>query len=377
MKFSARTQMIAALAVSAVLVGSTAAWGSQAYVQSAESAQAQIEEKIAAGNEQIQALTERSSDLEIAIENASTIVNDSNGKVLDNASRQQLEKEIAQAKKTLAEQKRKLAILKKALSTTSESTLWEDLLPTLKQDRVETLLAFDKKQVAALADTVVALGNGIQQVQTAQAAWQAEQDRIAVEQAAAEAAAAAKVAAAARRAAAAQTIQASGGETAPTAPQAPVTAAAAAPVSNSFDAAAYVVALAPNARVVWDDGVCERVLRQVVYLCGFALTNQNGTNTDPVYIYLDGLLRDRYANSVGISVLVHEAAHAKQFFKYGPAMLPNPTSAPMSLGGRLPIEWMADCATIAKLNYGTGSYVKYWDGERCTPEQMAEAATLW
>ncbi len=105
MKFSPRVQMIAALAVSTVLVSSMAVVVGTNYVATQESAQAQVIDTIAMGNERVQALTERAADLELAIENAQAILTDSSGKVLDDSSRAALEKSIAQAQQTLKNKK--------------------------------------------------------------------------------------------------------------------------------------------------------------------------------------------------------------------------------------------------------------------------------
>jgi hypothetical protein len=372
MSFSARTQMIAALAVSAVLIGSTASWGSQVYVETRASAQQQTQQVLSAGKEQITALTERSADLELAISNATTILNDSSGKVLDENARQVLEKSISTAQAALAANKKTVAKLKTQLKSLSTSDVWEEFLPTLKRDRAENSITINKKDVETLANNVIALGQGIQAVQATQAAWQAEQDRIAAEKAAAEAAAAAQAAAAARRAAQAKTLEQTGGSTTPTAPAPPVTAAAAAPVTQGFSAEAYIAALAPNAYVVWDNGMCARQFGPNVYLCGFATVNLAGSNTDRVPITLDSSLTERYSNSVGVSVLVHEAAHARQWWKYGPSIMTAYNALVPGQTGSMPVEWMADCATIVKLGYSTGAYTR-----SCTAEQLAEAATLW
>ena len=374
MSFSARTQMIAALAVSAVLIGSTASWGSRVYVETRASAQQQTQQVISAGEEQITALTERSADLELAISNATTILNDSSGKVLDENARQVLEKSISTAQAALVANKKTVAKLKTQLKSLSTSDVWEELLPTLKRDRAENSITINKKDVETLANNVIALGQGIQAVQATQAAWQAEQDRIAAEKAAAEAAAAAQAAAAARRAAQAKTLEQTGGSTTPTAPAPPANES---PVTANFDAAAYIRALAPNANVIWRSGVCEEVLGYVVYLCGFAVINLNGVSTDPVNVYLDSTLTERYANETGLTVLVHEAAHARQFWNYGPSMLPNPTTAPLELGGRFPVEFMADCATIAYLGRSTGAYSGAQGFPTCNSAQIAEASRIW
>ncbi|MDH6277212.1 type II secretory pathway pseudopilin PulG [Aurantimicrobium minutum] len=372
MKFTPRVQMIAALAVSTVLVASTAVVVGTNFVSTQQSAQAQVIDTIATGNERVQALTERAADLELAIKNAQTILTDSSGKVLDDASRQTLEKSIVQAQKTLKIQKAELVKLKASVSSLKTAAPLDLLWPYGQQVRAEEVQASDTTSVEALVKAVMALGTGIQNVQTAQSAWQAEQDRIAAEQAAAEAAAAAQAAAAARRAAQAQSLEQTGGSTTPTAPSPPVTAAAAAPVSQGFSAEAYVTALAPNSYVVWENGMCARQFGANVYLCGYATVNLNGSNTDRVPITLDSSLTERYSNSVGVSVLVHEAAHARQWWKYGPSIMTAYNALVPGQTGSMPVEWMADCATIVKLGYSTGSYTR-----NCTAEQLAEAATLW
>lgn len=372
MKFSPRVQMIAALAVSTVLVTSTAVVVSGNYIASQESAQAQISDTIASGNERVQALTERAADLELAINNAQTVLSDSSGKVLDEATRQALEKSIAQAQQTLKFQKAQLLKLKASVASLKTAEPLDVLWPYGQQLRAEEVNSGDTSSIEALVKAVMALGEGIQSVQSAQAAWQTEQDRIAAEQAAAEAAAAAQAAAAARRAAQAQSLEQTGGSTTPTAPAPPVTAAAAAPVTQGFSVEAYVTALAPNSYIVWEDGMCARQFGANVYLCGYATVNLNGSNTDRVPITLDSSLAERYSNSVGVSVLVHEAAHARQWWKYGPSIMTAYNALVPGQSGSMPVEWMADCATIVKLGYSTGSYTR-----SCTAEQLAEAATLW
>ena len=364
--------MIAALAVSTVLVTSTAVVVGTNYVATQSSAQSALLDSLATGKDKIDAVTERISDLELAIKNSQAILTDSNGKVLDEASRQALEKSIATAQATLKTQKAELAKLKAAVSSLKTPAPLDLLWPYGQEQRAQAVQESDKTKVDSIVKAVMALGRGIQDVQAAQTAWQAEQDRIAAEKAAAEAAAAAQAAVAARRAAQAKTLEQTGGSTTPTAPAPPATAQAAAPVTQGFSAEAYVTALAPNSYIVWVNGMCTSQFGPNVYVCGYATVNLNGSNTDRVPITLDSSLTDRYANSVGISVLVHEAAHAKQWLKYGPSIMTVYNALVPGQTGSMPVEWMADCATIVKLGYSTGAYTR-----SCTAEQLAEAATLW
>ena len=158
-----------------------------------------------------------------------------------------------------------------------------------------------------------------------------------------------------------------GGSTAPSAPQPPPTAAAAAPVAPAFSVESYIAALSPNATIQWIPDLCSGY-----YVCGLALvTEYNPTVT----IRLDANLRDIYANRVGISVLVHEAAHARQWFTYGYSTIPGFISLYEQLSGLsgvYAVEYMADCATIAKLGYSTGTYTG-----SCTADQLASAGSIW
>jgi hypothetical protein len=96
-----------------------------------------------------------------------------------------------------------------------------------------------------------------------------------------------------------------------------------------------------------------------------------GVNTTPVRIELDPALEEIYRNSVGLSVLVHEAAHARQWLKYGSNIIPA-NEAYTGLVGAPAVEKMADCATIVKLGYSTNVYTS-----TCTPSELEAAATIW
>jgi hypothetical protein len=107
-----------------------------------------------------------------------------------------------------------------------------------------------------------------------------------------------------------------------------------------------------------------------------------GAFDNPVRIELDSQLENIYVNVVGVTVLVHEAAHARQWFKYGgelisemealTASVPASTRWPNGVSGTDAVEYMADCMTIQKLGYSTGAYTR-----SCTAEQLSAAATIW
>ena len=368
--------MIAALAVSTVLVTSTAVVVGTNYVTTQQSAQAALFDTLASGNEKVTAVTQRAADLELAITNAQNILKDSSGKVLDETSRQALEKSISQAQQTLKLQKAQLVKLKASVSSLKTPAPLDVLWPYGKQLRAQEVQDSDTTSVDVLVKAVMALGGGIQNVQAAQATWQAEQDRIAAEQAAAAEAQAAASRAAARNAAARSTLTDSGGTTAPSAPAPPSEPPVL--VSQAFSVEAYVLALAPNSYISWVPGLCD-----AYYACGLARVG--GTNSTPVEIRLDPAKRDIYANTRGITVLVHEAAHARQWWTYGPQIMEvslsqapqfappaGATAQQIRDAGVSAVEYMADCATIGKLGESTGAYT--WS---CTPEQISSISAIW
>jgi hypothetical protein len=116
------------------------------------------------------------------------------------------------------------------------------------------------------------------------------------------------------------------------------------------------------------------------YACGLAWVG--GYFDTPVRIELDSELEAIYVNEIGITVLVHEAAHARQWFKYGgdiitamealTASVPASRRWPNGVSGTNAVEYMADCMTIQKLGKSTGAYTS-----SCTAEQLAAAASIW
>lgn len=202
---------------------------------------------------------------------------------------------------------------------------------------------------------------------TARAAWQAEQDRIAAEKAAAEAAA---KAAAARRAAA-SSISASGGNTAPNAPALQV---ADTPVQAvTVDAVqSYLSGLVSSAfSLVWNPSLCT-----VNTICGTTTLSRSA----PV-ITLDTDLRDYYTSTdAGTYVLVHEAAHARSWYRYGSTAALIAASVAVTgipdNGGRNAVERMADCATLVKVGMIIQTFT-YLQSTTCSATELAEAATYW
>ena len=139
------------------------------------------------------------------------------------------------------------------------------------------------------------------------------------------------------------------------------------PAVISVSVEAYVAALAPNSYIAWVPNLCDGY-----YACG--RTWVGGSNTTPTRIELDPALRDIYANRIGVSVLVHEAAHSRQWFTYGSNIITASEAYTTAQGitGKAAVEYMADCATIGYLGYSTGAYTS-----TCTPEQIAGIAEIW
>jgi homoserine dehydrogenase len=214
---------------------------------------------------------------------------------------------------------------------------------------------------------VVSLGEKINLVQVAQAIWKQTQEEISAEKVAAEAAEEAERLARAKTITPVSTLTDSGGSTAPSAPAPPAQEVVVAEVQGGENVAfitSYIAGLAPNSFISWVPSLCDGY-----YVCGRAWVG--GVNSTPVRIELDPALYEIYVNTVGISVLVHEAAHARQWLKYGSNII-TANEAYTGLVGTIAVERMADCATIVKLGYSTNVYTS-----SCTPSELEAAATIW
>ena len=343
--------------------------GYDRYAAVQNEAQTAMQSAIAQGREAASLGDGEQAVLLLQITDAEKLLSDSVGKTLDEVARTALTKAIAQARIQLAQQKesgRELAaVLALAERAPGDATLWPP-------DQLAAAARL-KNRTAADASTVTmataAVAKSVAGVQGARVAWQAEQDRAAAAAAAAEAQAAADKAAEeasarlakARTIASTSTVTESGGATAPSAPAPP--AVPIAPVAG-FDIEGYVLALAPNSYISWVDALCSGY-----YVCGRAWVG--GVKTTPVKIELDPALRDIYANRIGISVLVHESAHARQWLYYGADII-SANEALTGLVGPPAVEYMADCATIVKIGYSTGTYTS-----SCTSDQLDAAALIW
>lgn len=376
--------IVATVAVSAVAVSGVGAVGVQEFQSAQQTALSTYHNAMDAGKTQIGEVQERISNLELAIQNAEGVLSASEGKTLDEAQRSELSICVEQAKSVLTSRKNDLSQLRKALRELSaldtQGLFWPESVVQSSSD----VLVISKTNSANLMHHINAIGAGIREVQTAVNSWQTEQDRIAKAEAEAEAQQATQ-----RRMSQPRAIPADsqlgdeGGTTAPSAPITPRSISALSAVL-AYNVENYVSALAPNARVEWVSDYC---------LGYFACGTASWRNNNPaVVITLDANLRYIYENTAGgLSVVTHEIAHARQWLTYGAgsteafkayyfqvAGIDPPTMQTIqnNIGEPDPeivaVEYMADCATLAKIGYSTGAYTS-----SCTSSQMATAASIW
>lgn len=366
---------ITAIASAIILLSGLAVVATEQYNQGQISAASAAETAIELGEQQIDEVTARVDDLELAIRNAEQLLADTEDQTLDEVARDALLAEIEIAKETWVAQKTKLLELEAAVSALRKEVKSEQIARATLNSLIETVAERSKSNLEKIISQVSAIGSQIAAVQSAQALWEKEQEVIAAEETARvadEAASLAKETAERlereRNIAPVSTLTDSGGSTSPSAPAPPAEEVAAAPVqqgvTNREFIISYVVALAPNSFISWVDGLCDGY-----YVCGRAWVG--GSNTNPVRIELDPALEEIYINSVGISVLVHEAAHARQWFKYGSEII-TANEVYTGLVGTIAVEYMADCATIVKLGYSTNVYTG-----SCSQAQLDTAATIW
>jgi hypothetical protein len=370
-------QLIAAVVSSISLIaGGVGVFAYQQYTQGQISAAAAAEEAIVLGEQRIDEISDRIDDLELAIRNSEQTVVNTDGQTLDDKEREDLLAEIETSKEVWVAQKTKLLELEAAVRAL-KSQLASGTPP--RENLV--LLIGNISEVAnsdwmPIVTQIVALGEKITSVQAAQASWLQEMEKLAEEEAAAQAAEAAERLAREQTIASTSTLTDTGGSTAPSAPAPPPTEEIlVAPVTpgetNRSFITSYIAALAPNSFISWVPSLCDGY-----YVCGRAWVG--GLNTTPVRIELDPALEEIYINTVGLSVLVHEAAHARQWLKYGALLLSSNASYRGLPEGyteeqaKAAVEYMADCATIVKLGYSTNVYTS-----TCSASELEAAATIW
>jgi hypothetical protein len=376
-------QLIAAVVAGVLLVGSGIGVGAfQIYTQTQLSAALKAENAIAAGSQRIEDVTERLSELELAVQNAMEVEVGSQGRTLDEKDREALIQEIEEAKETWVEQKTKLLYLESAVDALKklrapDGSFTADVEPLIAE--IDKATDGNWQLIVTRVSTLEKLvGN----VQTAQASWQQEQDRIAAEEAAAKLAAIER----ALREASSREVTDTTALAAPPASSQPVVDSST-PTAGMLAVQSYILSLATNVTFLWDADLCE-----VGYVCGRALPAPANNPLDffyasmgwtgapttsehsHVFILLDSSFDDFYASTdVGRYILVHEAAHARQWLTFGKDITSASEAQTQSgLTGVPAIEYMADCATIVKLGYSMGAYTS-----TCTAAELSAAATIW
>lgn len=360
-------QQITAIAAAVILLSGLGVVANEQYVQGQISAAEAAEKAIDLGQQRIGEVSAALDDLELAIQNAEELATQAVGQTLDKKDLEALLTEIETAKEVWVEETTRLleleaavkALKKKANSTPGSGASISTLVKPVND---ATFSNWDR-----IVIQVSSLGEKIILVQAAQTLWKEKQEIIVAEKAAAKEAEAAERLARARTITPVSTLTDSGGSTAPSAPAPPAQEVAIPPGQDAENLAfitSYIAALAPNSFISWVPGLCDGY-----YVCGRAWVG--GVNTTPVRIELDPALYGIYRTSVGISVLVHEAAHARQWFKYGSNII-TANEGYTGLVGTIAVERMADCATIVKLGYSTGVYAS-----SCTQSELDAAATIW
>jgi hypothetical protein len=361
-------QLIAAVVSSvAVIAGGVGVFAYQQYTQAQFSAAADAEFAVELAQLRIGEVSAALDDLELAIQNSEEIATQAVGQTLDEKDLEALLAEIENAKEIWVEETTKLLELEAAVKALKQKID----LTTSSETSIATLLKSVNDAVSSNWDKiivqVVSLGEKMNLVQVAQAIWKQTQEEISAEKVAAEAAEEAERLARAKTITPVSTLTDSGGSTAPSAPAPPAQEVVVAEVQGGENVAfitSYIAGLAPNSFISWVPALCDGY-----YVCGRAWVG--GVNSTPVRIELDPALYEIYVNTVGISVLVHEAAHARQWLKYGSNII-TANEAYTGLVGTIAVERMADCATIVKLGYSTNVYTS-----SCTPSELEAAATIW
>jgi hypothetical protein len=360
-------QPITAITSVVILLSGLGVIANENYIQGQISAAADAEFAVELAQLRVEEVSATLDDLEVAIQNAHEIATEAVGQTSDGKDLEALVADIEKAKEIWGKETTRLleleAVVKALRQKIDQGTSSGTTIATLVKS-VNDAVSSDWGKIVV---QIVSLGEKITSVQVAQALWEQEQEEVAAEKAEAEAAEEADRLARARTITPTSTLTDSGGSTAPSAPAPPAQEVVVAPVEDGENLAyitSYVAALAPNSFISWVPGLCDGY-----YVCGRAWVG--GVNSTPVRIELDPALYDIYVNTVGISVLVHEAAHARQWFKYGSDII-TANEGYTGLVGTIAVERMADCATIVKLGYSTNVYTS-----SCTPSELEAAATIW
>lgn len=368
-KFVTPKSVIAAtIVVSLVGAGAIVSIGADSYVHSREQAQVAMESAKRSALRSDVTAAETIAQAGAAISAGDAVLASSEGKTLDNTARTELGETLDTAKQQLHE-------------LTVQSTRIDDQLATAELAFNEQLVWPPTAEATAhrlhdsigdlsgpLLVTLAKLAKQSDAVTAAQTAWQAEQERIAAEAAAK---AAAEAAAQAAKAAAARIKQA-GPPAAPSVQPAPPANAV-----TTFNAVVFL-------RQLVTESQANIVVGPISWCPANSLCGQASFGSALPFITILGAngVPANYDSAGGRYVLVHEAAHIRQFYYQGDltAMLNKAPPVPSTWtrpASHWPIEYMADCST----QYKTGFVGTYTTRDArlssCTTEQLTEAAKVW
>jgi hypothetical protein len=362
-----RWRVIAAFSAVAILLSGLAVYATENYNQAQVSIAAG--KALEVGESQIEEITKLVNELEQTIRDADQIAFEADGRTLDEQALEDLIAEIEDSKQVWVDQKTKLMKLEAAdqglLELRQSDGRWtRDVVAFAEY--IEELVNSDWTPVIAKISSILEKSSS---TQAAQGLWLKEQDRIAAEKAAAEAAAKAAADELARKASEPTSLAA------PEVEGVQCTKKSEAEYPAKKTVADYILAIAPNAITTWECDVCAPgtfcgrayLPRLESFYEGPPQTTEHAT----VVVLLDEDHIDLYLSEIGLSILVHEAAHARQHVKYGTYLIRD-NEIYTGLVGTAAVEYMADCATIVKLGYSTGAYT-----QSCTPDQLEAAATIW
>jgi uncharacterized protein YgbK (DUF1537 family) len=172
-------QLIAAVVSSITLIsGGVAVYAYQQYTQGQISAAAAAEETIVIGEQRIDEISDRIDDLELAIRNSEQTLVNTDGQTMDEKEREDLLAEIEASKKVLVAQTTKLLELEAAVKA-----LKSQMASGTPTRETIILLIGNISEVAnsdwmPIVTQIVALGEKITSVQTAQASWLQDMERL-------------------------------------------------------------------------------------------------------------------------------------------------------------------------------------------------------
>ena len=361
-----KSVIAATVVVSLVGAGAIASIGADSYLNSRQQARFAMESaKIGALQSELSA-DETIAEAGAAIAAGDALLAGSDGKTLDNTARAELSATLDTAREQLAllaSQSTKIDDrLAAAELAFNEQLLW----PPTAEATANRLNDSIGDLSAPLLTTLAKLSKQSEAVTAAQAAWQAEQERIAAEAAAK----AAAERAAARAVRSGGTSNPSSGSTAPNVIAAPP--APAAPTGWSAESFLLQYLSPAEFSLAWNQSLCSPG-----YICGTTQFSSPPTIT----LFGSAAAPANYDFAGGRYVLVHEAAHAKQYWYYavGPgnyadllAVVPAPPANWTRPAEYWPLEFMADCSTMVQIGWAP-TYAK----SSCNAAQLAEAAKVW